>query len=67
MYDRGSEVWTLIMTIVDTLKDHGGVKKSTNKQLWGTFCRFFRQMLIAAKVHTAPFPFASAYNTQLVA
>ena len=53
MYDRGSEAWSLIFSVVDVLKSFGGVKKAFQKLLWGTFCRFFRQMLIAAKVSSA--------------
>lgn len=53
MYDRGSEAWSLIFSVVDVLTKYGGIKKVFQKLLWGTFCRFFRQMLIAAKVPSA--------------
>ena len=50
MYDRATEAWTLLLSIVKTLQEYGGCKRMFTRLMWAAFCRFFRQMLIAAKV-----------------
>ena len=50
MYDRGTEAWALVLSIVAQLQARGACNKMFPRLMWAAFCRFFRQMLIAAKV-----------------
>jgi hypothetical protein len=50
MYDRATEAWTLLFSVVKTFQQYGACKRMFMRLMWAAFCRFFRQMLIAAKV-----------------
>lgn len=50
MYDRATEAWTLVFSVVKTLQRYRGCGGMFSRMLWAAFCRFFRQMLIASKV-----------------
>lgn len=50
MYDRATEAWALVFSIVAQLQARGACSKMFSRLMWASFCRFFRQMLIASKV-----------------
>lgn len=50
MYDRATEAWSLLFSVVKTMQQYGACKSMFMRLMWAAFCRFFRQMLIASKV-----------------
>lgn len=50
MYDRSTEAWSLLFSIVARLQERGACTRQFSRLMWASFCRFFRQMLIASKV-----------------
>jgi len=50
MYDRSTEAWSLLFSIVARLQERGACSRQFSRLMWASFCRFFRQMLIASKV-----------------
>jgi hypothetical protein len=53
MYDRAVDLWVLIYTVLRELEEEStaALLKKSWTHFWSAHQRFFRQMLMAAKVH----------------
>ena len=64
MYNRAVDFWLLLIQLLQQLQEIGALGPSIKAsrvftQLWGAHQRFFRQMLMAAKVGDNPSPITS--------
>ena len=67
MYDRACEMWSLLFGVVGLMEGVAGTKvKALRRMMWGAFCRFFRQMLVAAKVRLLSGPCLFPASTSVV-